>query len=655
MRLVRLEAENFRSHERLALDLSALSTAVVIGPNGAGKSSLLAAMEFALFGGKADNLLSYGASRGGVRLVLERDGKLVEVARGREREKKSWLVVDVDGHPLTQGSISETQARLEGEILGMDREGFRASVYVPQGEAGAFAAMAPGGRKELLARLLGLDRYEDWRREAAARSRTFRALAEEAQVSASSWAERAEELRSQAADLDELQREAAEIQSLLDGLERELTAAIEREKAAESARLREALAQQMEAVVAQGRRAKALKERIAALGETAARVGGLREREAEMEAQAAAARNAEAGRQAQAQLAARVAAIEERIVAAEGRDVKVADRQVCPTCGQAVDDEHQRMVRTAIEDELKGLAEERRTLMDELDRIQVAEAAVYDREAHAGLRRELRDAEAAQATLKALGEPEDVDALRAQHARLLKQRDALPAEVPDGPLPDEIRQRQRMAADELRGVERAIEADRAREKEMKEASVQARTFSDLADEKRERIEACDMAAEAFSRSGIPAMMIDSAVSSVTDGANDMLAELGASYRVRLSTTRATKKGGVAETLDILIDSGGVEHPLENYSGGEKYRVNIALRAGLAQMMAARAGGRCEFLLVDEPTDLDEPGMNSLADVLTRLNRQVILVTHHAELRDRFAQHVKVSRASDVSPSNVEMG
>jgi DNA repair exonuclease SbcCD ATPase subunit len=40
--------------------------------------------------------------------------------------------------------------------------------------------------------------------------------------------------------------------------------------------------------------------------------------------------------------------------------------------------------------------------------------------------------------------------------------------------------------------------------------------------------------------------------------------------------------------------------------------------------------------------------------LTRLNRQVLLVTHHEELRERFPQQIQVSRASDVSPSRVEV-
>ena len=655
MRLVRLEAENFRSHEKLSLDLGALSSAVIVGPNGAGKSSLLAAVEFALFGGKGDALLSYGAGRGGVRLALERDGRLVEVARGREREKKSWLVVEVDGEALTQGSIADTQARLESEILGMDREGFRASVYVPQGESGAFAALSPGGRKELLARLLGLDRYEEWRREAAGRARTLAAMAQESQISEESWRARGDELRGRAEDPEGLEREAAAFRSRLAALEEELTEAIGREKAAESVRLRQSLTDRMEAIVAQGKRATAMRARITELKESAGRAPGLREREAQLAELAEAQQAAQAKQAERSQLAARIKGIEGQIREAEGRDVRVAEARTCPTCGQAVDADHEYMVRRAIEDELKGLREERTRLVAELDQIQNAQPVGYDREAHAALRRELRDAEAAGVTLTALGEPENVADLRAQHARLAAERDALPSTIPPGPLPDEIREQQFEAGDGLRAAERAVEAEAVREREMKAAYAEARTHGEDAEAKRVRAAACDMAAEAVSRSGIPAMMIDSAVSAVTDGANEMLAELGASYRVRLSTTRATKKGGVAETLDILIDSGGIEHPLENFSGGEKYRVNIALRTGLAQMMASRAGGRCEFLLVDEPTDLDEPGMNALADVLTRLDRQVILVTHHAELQDRFAQHVKVSRASEASPSNVEVG
>jgi hypothetical protein len=60
-------------------------------------------------------------------------------------------------------------------------------------------------------------------------------------------------------------------------------------------------------------------------------------------------------------------------------------------------------------------------------------------------------------------------------------------------------------------------------------------------------------------------------------------------------------------------------PGESTSDGlcavSRYRVPIALRMGLAAMLAASSGIPADVLLIDEPTDLDKAGVGYLAELL----------------------------------------
>jgi hypothetical protein len=95
------------------------------------------------------------------------------------------------------------------------------------------------------------------------------------------------------------------------------------------------------------------------------------------------------------------------------------------------------------------------------------------------------------------------------------------------------------------------------------------------------------------------------------------------------TQAAERSGkGTKETLEIMVDDGGdgtgrgrsgrspaCEAPISSFSGGERYRVPIALRMGLATMPAACSGIPADVRLIDEPTDLDKTGVGYLAALL----------------------------------------
>ena len=165
------------------LDLAGIHVACLCGQNGHGKSALLDAMTWALWGkarGKAqDELIRFGYDDMLVELEFLARDTCYRVARrhssgtGRRRQGASDLQFQISGgngfHPITGNSIRETQAKID-QATGMDYETFINSAFLLQGRADEFTNKTPGDRKEILAKIMGLelyDRLEDAARELA--------------------------------------------------------------------------------------------------------------------------------------------------------------------------------------------------------------------------------------------------------------------------------------------------------------------------------------------------------------------------------------------------------------------------------------------------------------------------------------------------------
>ena len=72
--------------------------------------------------------------------------------------------------PLTEKTIRDTQACID-KTLGLDYEAFINSSFLRQGQANEFSKKSPKERKEILASILGLDRYEKAKKLALEKAR----------------------------------------------------------------------------------------------------------------------------------------------------------------------------------------------------------------------------------------------------------------------------------------------------------------------------------------------------------------------------------------------------------------------------------------------------------------------------------------------------
>ncbi len=157
--------------------------------------------------------------------------------------------------------------------------------------------------------------------------------------------------------------------------------------------------------------------------------------------------------------------------------------------------------------------------------------------------------------------------------------------------------------------------------------------------------------EACGRNGVQALLIEKVLPEIEEHANELLHRLsGGEMHVRFDPQRDRKSdGSPIETLDIKIADSSGERPYENYSGGEKFRVNFAIRLALSQVLAKRAGARLRTLVIDEGFGSQDPeGRQRLVEAINEVQSDfacILVITHIDELRDKFPARIEVEKTA----------
>ena len=153
---------------------------------------------------------------------------------------------------------------------------------------------------------------------------------------------------------------------------------------------------------------------------------------------------------------------------------------------------------------------------------------------------------------------------------------------------------------------------------------------------------------AFGRGGVPAMLIDGAVPRIETEATTLLGRMTDNrMAVKLETQRTTNAGGVSETLDILISDELGTRSYEVFSGGEVFRINLALRIALSKVLSQRMGVPLPTLFIDEGFGTqDAAGRERIVDTINSIQDQfekIIVITHLEDLKNLFDVHIQVEK------------
>jgi DNA repair protein SbcC/Rad50 len=183
---IHLSLKNFLSYTEASLDFAGLHTACICGANGAGKSSLLEGITWAIWGKcravSEDDAISTGAMDVRVDFTFKVHGETCRIIRSRQRDGSGGLEFQIQAssgefRTLTQRGIRSTQALID-EYLKIDYDTFVNSAYLRQGKADEFMLKKPADRKQILADLLKLDRYEQLADRAKESAKEYKLQAE---------------------------------------------------------------------------------------------------------------------------------------------------------------------------------------------------------------------------------------------------------------------------------------------------------------------------------------------------------------------------------------------------------------------------------------------------------------------------------------------
>jgi DNA repair exonuclease SbcCD ATPase subunit len=713
MRPTFIELKNFGSYlGETEVDLTGMRMVAVTGDNGAGKSTLLDAIVYALTGAtragaEADAVINDAAGSASVRLSFEMGAKTWRVSRNRVRSKRTVATLEhfdeVQGKwaPVGAEGVKGVDAAL-AEILGLSSEALLSTAFCTQGDSARFSAAAPKRRKEILAELLGLDRYAPWAAKARdlerAAGATAVALTDAIATTDSALAGRGE-LEAQMADTVAL---LGAIEDKMGNLSKQIekaegtARAIERLDADISARLRAHAENERAYVTARAQatadltqakaRLTAAQGALSAAQDAAGRLGTVEAEAEQAEALLASLRadrdavlNAGAEQRAELDRREMAASRYQEVVTettARLESLSHADGKVCWTCGQALDELTLQALTKGLE---ATLAEARSNLAtatanvdaarvkrDELlarykalgPKVAAQEAAcksagdaVVQARSAASRAQEianrvadaLADVGGATQRLAGIGPAPVLDDTV---ERLKAERDAMARVLGDGASP--LRARYQELSDAAKGYERMVGSLDAKLAALDDlAAAREDKLVQLADARADEA-AARACAKAFGPDGIPNIVFAQQASALEAIANEVLGALSEGrMTLELRTTRARPDGAEVGALDVLVTLDHVQRPYGAFSGGERLRIDLALRVALAQLLARRKDARIGMLAIDEGWGaLDQTGVADAAAVLRALSEHfelVLTITHQEEVAGAFDSRLEVTR------------
>jgi exonuclease SbcC len=688
---VRLEVINFLAYRTPApLDFAGIHVAVLCGENGAGKSSLLDAVTWALWGkarAKTDNeLVHQGQSDMRVEFTFALGEQLYRVIRAKKLGRGATSLLDLQSAngqgqfaSIGESTIPKTQEKIN-RVLRLTHETFVNSAYLVQGQADEFTSKRPTERKQVLADILGLQEWEEYETRAKEKIKAIDlrlgVLEQQLKDIEDELARRPDYERELTAaqakviEVGERLRQAEAGWAQIDAA-RQAMIALERQINDLTRRIREA-EQELALLDGELREARLKADKTALYREqelTQRSLTGLEEQEVERE-------RVNTARQTVAELAATLRGQNEAARAeADGlkkrlEALEAATEPCCPTCGQALEEPARADLVSRLNLEVEARRSQYRENQAQLKKLAEDQAA-YDRwlqqtthnlrgkpalvKRAAELAAALESADEARERIAALQERRarwaaGLDTDKAQRAHLDVEAEQHNRVLHDAAARqralDQLRSEDTLSKARLGAAQQRLASldGLTKQREQKRAERQAQADErGLYEELR----------EAFGKRGVPALMIEAAVPEIEASANALLARMtGGRMHLRFNTQRETQAGETRETLDIQIADELGTRAYENYSGGEQFRVNFAIRVALSQLLARRSGTQLQTLIMDEGFGvLDATGRERLVEAINAAQhdfQRILVVTHIEELKDAFPARIEVVKGPEGS-------
>jgi exonuclease SbcC len=147
-------------------------------------------------------------------------------------------------------------------------------------------------------------------------------------------------------------------------------------------------------------------------------------------------------------------------------------------------------------------------------------------------------------------------------------------------------------------------------------------------------------AHILSKNNLQAALIEEAIPIIEEEANTILQKLtNGSSKIYIESIKDLKSGSIKETLDIKIaDHIGIRY-YEFFSGGESFRIDLALRIALVKLLAQKSGHYIKTFIIDEGFgSQDSQSLEIMIDTLYMLQNEfdlIIIISHLNDMKEQF--------------------
>jgi exonuclease SbcC len=680
MKIEQIRMNNFLSYRGVTeIDLRDVSICAIIGQNGAGKSSILEAITYALFGrtrANSEDELSFGYNSEfkrwlvplfGVGLHVQIGEWTYQIERLRHQKKGGELVVmqrKTENGNTIEGT--HVQGLREGQeflnkILGMDYESFVSSVIMKQDGYEAFMKMAPGEAKEVLMKIIGIGQFEDKRDAAAEKAREIGVRISGLETVIDMNMRKLADTR----DPDQ------QLQALKDTAQRLKKQAFDKETDMKAAELnlkevRDNLKKFQETLD----EIMSLKKELALIGPTITRKENEIDRLigiSNITLEEILQTSTDDWELVQKGIAEKIEDLEEKI--SELRDQTVQCDTLLSTYRSSIVDlksnpqkcllgkeecdgilkqqcaeKIEAITKTGLkvkEDREKAAAEQESLMILLKEQKQILEATKAARQVATDMpmlktgKESMDRAEAKKNQLETY----------LQENRDSTEDDARALEFEVKGYEKGIRDLQAQAME----IQKQIGSVEQAKADIKKLAQETEKMKKMLPDQKEQLFIYETLKKALSKDGIPALMIETVVPQLETHANELLDKLSnGQISVEFRLQKKLKSGGFSDSFEIYVTDEQGTRSVSMYSGGEKYRIILAIHSAFSRYLIHRSGTPLKFLCIDEPTGLDDQGIERFVETLGGLRdgyEQIFVITHLKSLVEYFPQTLMVEKTT----------
>ncbi len=670
---------------------SSFDIACLCGQNGAGKSTILEAITFALWNkarAGSDSLIYKNEQNMWVDFEFKNDHKKYRVIRKRSKKGRGTSSLDFfyfdpsnkagagQWLSLSGATIKETEEKM-AEIIKLPYEIFVNSSYLRQGHADEFSKKAPAERKEILGKILGLDFYENVSQKAREKSKLN--ITKEESLSASIM-EMQENLKQKKPFMSELKRAKKTLsanETLLKNEEKILQKIQSKKQKFDLITQKKAqIDHQLEII---GKEGKEMKFEAEKLENEITNINKLLLKQPQIEKEYLTLQKLRKENEQCNQKLSLLASYKERLGIFKEKEKelyfkinKIKKISTCPICLRVLTPKEAQEIISLLQ---KKFRHQTATKLNQIK--QKISDLNYDENKHQKIRQEIeaksdyeKDKKRLDISKRLLSEKENqlqktkqnLAKKRIEYQRLIKERDLTEKEQKTLlPIKEKYQHQESKVGGLRQNLLEAKEVYGAFSQRILDLEKQ----EELCKIKKEQLIKMQQKTliykqlvEIFSKKGLQTMIIETVLPEIEQEANKILDKItGGRMSLSFLTQKERKTGeGEIETLDIKIADGFGERDYSLYSGGEAFRIDLAIRVALSKVLSKRAGTNLQFLAIDEGFGaLDQSGKDDVAGAIMALKgdfEKILVVTHIDELKNLFNTKIEVEK--DENCSHIEI-